>query len=184
MEVEVTETQAVTQAGDTRDLSAEDRLREMLDRQDITALVVAYARYMDLNDPDGVASLFADDAVIDYGRGFPARVVGPEALASTLRETLAHVAATAHHCSNIDIVFDSPNEARGVVYLYAWHRFPDGRPDFHLWAQYHDRYKRVPGVGWRISYRTIKVSGAEGVEREFDMIGRNPGRAPERPQAR
>jgi len=156
------------------------RLRQLLDRQEITDLVHAYARYMDLNDPDGVASLFADDAVIDYGRGFPPRVEGAKALAATLRDTLAHVAQTAHHCSNIDITFEGPDEARGIVYLYAWHRFYDGRPDFHLWAQYHDRYRRVPGVGWRFSFRSIKVAGADGVDREFDMIGRTPGRAPER----
>lgn len=160
------------------------RLEELFDRQEITSLITAYARHMDLNDPDGVAALFADDAVIDYGATFPARVVGPEALAATLRNTIQHVAATAHHCSNIELWFDSPDEARGVTYLYAWHRFPDDRPDFHLWAQYHDRFRRVPGVGWRFSFRCIKVSGAEGVDREFDMIGRTPGRAPEPSEAR
>ena len=76
------------------------------------------------------------------------------------------------------IWFDGPDDAQGIVYLYAWHRFAD-RPDFHLWAQYHDRYRRVPGSGWRFAFRSIKVSGTEGVgDREFDMIGRHPGRAP------
>src|SRR4051794_23489967 len=119
-----------------------DRLAELVDRQEITQLVTAYARNMDLNNPDGVAELFADDAVIEYGLGFPDRVVGPAALAETLRNTLANVDATAHHCTNIDVWFDSADEAHGIVYLYAWHRFAD-RPDFHLWAQYHDRYRRV-----------------------------------------
>lgn len=153
--------------------------QELVDRQEISALITAYARHMDLNDPDGVAALFAEDALIDYGTGFPPSVQGPAALAATLRSTLEHVQATAHHCSNIDIWFDGPDDAHGIVYLYAWHRFAD-RPDFHLWAQYHDRYRRVPGVGWRFSYRSIKVSGTEGVDRQFDMIGRAPGRAPER----
>ncbi len=159
-----------------------DRLAELLDRQEITQLVNAYARSVDLNDPDAVAALFTDDAVIDYGRGFPDRVVGPAALAETLRKTLGNVLATSHHCSNVDIWFDSPEDAHGIVYLYVWHRFAD-RPDFHLWAQYHDRYRRMPEVGWRFSYRSIQVAGATGVDREFDMIGRTPGRAPGRSDA-
>ena len=152
-------------------------MQELLDREEITELIMGYARHIDLNQPDRVAALFADDAVIDYGQGFPDKVVGPAALEAALRDTLEHVKATAHHCSNVHITFDGPDEAQGIVYLYAWHRFPEG-PDFHLWAQYHDRYRRVPDVGWRFSYRSIKVSGAEGVDRDFDMIGRNPGRAP------
>lgn len=158
------------------------RLEELVDREEIHALITAYARHMDLNDPDGVAALFADDAVIDYGKSFPARIEGPgvpAALAATLRNTLEHIEATSHHCSNVQIWFDGPDDAHGVVYLYAWHRFAD-RPDFHLWGQYHDRYRRVPGEGWRFAFRSIRVSGAEGFgNREFDMIGRHPGRAPE-----
>jgi hypothetical protein len=38
----------------------DQRVQQLLDREDITALVTAYARHMDLNDPDGVAALFAD----------------------------------------------------------------------------------------------------------------------------
>ena len=91
-----------------------DRLAELLDRQEITQLVNAYARSVDLNDPDAVAVLFADDAVIDYGRGFPDRAVGPAALAETLRNTLGNVLATSHHCSNVDIWFDSPDDAHGI----------------------------------------------------------------------
>ena len=53
------------------------RLEELADREEINSLITAYARHMDLNDPDGVAALFTDDAVIDYGTGFPARIGGP-----------------------------------------------------------------------------------------------------------
>jgi len=158
---------------------ADRRLEELIDTAEINGLITAYCRNIDLNNPDGVAALFADDAVIDYGQSFPPRMVGPAALAAALRESLGNVDATSHHCSNAQIWFDGPDDAHGITYLYAWHRFA-GRPDFHLWAQYHDRYRRVPDVGWRFAFRSIRVCGSEGVDdRNFDMIGRHAGRAPE-----
>ena len=156
----------------------ERKLQELVDRQEIHGLLTAYARHIDLYDPEGVAALFAPDAVIDYGTGFPERIEGPEALARTLHNSLGGLVGTSHHISNVEIWFDGPDDAHGICYLYAWHRFPDGRPDFHLWAQYHDRFRRLPGVGWRFAFRSIKVAGSEGVDREFDMIGRAPSAAP------
>ena len=31
--------------------------------------------------------------------------------------------------SNISIIFDGPDRASGITYLYAWHRYRDGSPD-------------------------------------------------------
>ena len=43
----------------------------LLDRDEMAALLHAYAWHFDHNEPEPIAGLFTDDAVIDYGPEFP-----------------------------------------------------------------------------------------------------------------
>jgi uncharacterized protein (TIGR02246 family) len=103
-------------------------LRDLLDRQAITALIHAYCYHFDRNEPDAVAALFAPEAVVDYGPEVP-ELTGVEAIraavAAGLRDTFA---ATSHHVSNIDIRLEG-DRATSICYLYAWHRYRSGAPD-------------------------------------------------------
>jgi hypothetical protein len=96
---------------------------------------------------------------------------GKDNVRDRLGAGLHRFAATSHHVSNIEVVFDSDDSARTITYLYAWHRFADQKPDAHLWAQYHDRFSKVQGR-WLIADRVLKVAGQEAFDIPWYPIGR------------
>jgi hypothetical protein len=118
-------------------------LREVADRQAITALIHGYCFHFDNNEPEAVAALFSDDATVDYGPE-AATIVSAAAIAETIAVGLDRTfAATSHHVSNIEITFDGPDRAESVAYLYAWHRYVDGSPDGELWGRYRHAFTRT-----------------------------------------
>ena len=134
-------------------------LRELRDRREIEELIHAYCRHFDQNEPELVAALFTEEAVVDYGPGFP-NIVGAASIAGSIAVGLEQTfEATSHHVSNIQITFDGPDRATGLTYLYAWHRYRDGSPDGELWGRYHHRFKRTPG-GWRIAELVLTAAGS------------------------
>jgi uncharacterized protein (TIGR02246 family) len=145
-------------------VKADAAVRELVDRQAIADLVHAYCRHFDQNEPDEVAALFTDDAVVDYGPE-AATIVGSAAIAATIAVGLEQTfAATSHHVSNIQLAFDGPDRATGVTYLYAWHRYRDGAPDGELWARYHHRFERT-AAGWRIAELVLRAAGTKDFHR-------------------
>ena len=56
---------------------------ELVDRHEIEQLIYAYCRHFDQNEPEAVAALFTDDAVVDYGPEFP-NIVGAASIAETI----------------------------------------------------------------------------------------------------
>ncbi len=138
-------------------------LRELVDRHAIGDLLNAYSLNMDLNRPAAMRELFTDDCVVDFlPTARPLR--GPDELVQHLTERLRPVKATSHHLSNCTITFEGDDRATGTTYLYAWHAYRDGRPDGHLWGQYHDVFVRTAG-GWRIEERRLLVAGTESFDR-------------------
>jgi ketosteroid isomerase-like protein len=152
------------------DLAAD--VRELVDRQAIADLVHGYCYHFDNNEPDAVAALFTGDATVDYGPEAPT-IVGADAVAQTIAVGLERTfAATSHHVSNIQLVFDGPDRAHGVTYLYAWHRYVDGSPDGELWARYHHRFERTE-AGWRIAELVLRAAGTVNFHRAaMHPIGR------------
>jgi ketosteroid isomerase-like protein len=133
-------------------------LQELADRQAIVDLIHAYCYHFDQNEPEAVAALFTAGATIDYGPEAP-RITGADAIAATIAGGLNTIfASTSHHVSNISIIFDGPDRASGITYLYAWHRYRDGSPDGHLWGRYHHRFERTP-AGWRIDDLVLRAAG-------------------------
>lgn len=155
-------------------MSLDATVRELLDRREIADLVYAYCFHFDRNEPELVAALFTDDAVVDYGPESET-IVGAAAIGPTIAVGLARTfAATSHHVSNVRIEFDGPDRARSVAYLYAWHRYCDGSPDGELWGRYHHRFERTP-AGWRISELVLRAAGAVDFHRAtMHPIGRRP----------
>jgi ketosteroid isomerase-like protein len=133
-------------------------VRALVDRQEITDLIHAYCDCFDRNDPEGVAALFTDDAVLDYGPEFD-NIVGREAIAPRIAVGLERTfAATSHHVSNIQITLESADDARSLSYLYAWHRYCDGSPDGYLWGRYVHRFRREHGR-WLIAELVLHAAG-------------------------
>lgn len=153
-------------------MNAEAAWRELLDRQAIGELIHAYCWHFDMNEPAALAALFTEDARVDYGPEFPdlqGRAEIEKAVAKGLRTLFA---ATSHHVSNIRITFDGPDGAESDCYLYAWHRYRDGRPESELWGRYHHRFRRTP-EGWQIAGLVLKAAGARDFHRSvMHPIGR------------
>ena len=118
-------------------------MQELVDRIEIEQLIYAYCFHFDQNEPEAVATLFPDDAVVDYGPEFP-NIVGAASIVETIAVGLERLfAATSHHVSNIQLAFDGPDAATGHTYLYAWHRYRDGSPDGELWGRYEHAFRRT-----------------------------------------
>jgi ketosteroid isomerase-like protein len=147
-------------------------VRELVDRQAIADLIHAYCYHFDQNEPEQVAALFTADATVDYGPE-AITIVGADSIAATIAVGLEQTfAATSHHVSNIQLEFDGPDRARGVTYLYAWHRYRDGSPDGELWARYHHRFERT-AAGWRIAELVLRAAGTVSFHRStMHPIGR------------
>jgi uncharacterized protein (TIGR02246 family) len=146
--------------------------QELADRQAIADVIHAYCFHFDNNEPEAVAALFTDDAVIDYGPE-AATIVGVDAITATIAVGLEHTfLATSHHVSNIQITFDGPANARSVSYLYAWHRYVDGSPDGELWGRYRHSFVRTDS-GWRMSALLLEAAGMVDFHRaRMHPIGR------------
>jgi ketosteroid isomerase-like protein len=139
-------------------------LQELLDRRELEELVFAYCRHFDLNEPELVAALFTEDALVDYGPEFP-NIVGAAKIGETIAVGLEQTfEATSHHVSNIQLVFDGPDRVTGHTYLYAWHRYRDGSPDGELWGRYEHRFERT-AAGWRIAGLRLTAAGAKDFHR-------------------
>jgi uncharacterized protein (TIGR02246 family) len=147
-------------------------LRQLLDRQEITAVMAAYARWADLNQPERQAELFTEDGRASYHPGD--WIVGRTALVSTLRAALARYARTSHHVSNIEIDFEDADTATAQSAVIAWHRRPDGS-EWTLFGRYVDRWTRT-GLGWRLAERELRAAGALGRdESQLPSLGRASG---------
>lgn len=162
-------------------VNADEVAGELHDRRAIADLIYAYCEHFDLNEPESVAALFTEDATIDYGPE-ATTIVGASAIASTIAIGLERTfAATSHHVSNIRISFDSPDAARSISYLYAWHRYVDGSPDGHLWGRYRHRFERT-AAGWRMSELVLEAAGTVDFHRAtMHPIGRREAPPPRRP---
>jgi ketosteroid isomerase-like protein len=153
-------------------MNAADMPRELADRQAITDLIHAYCFHFDNNEPDAVAALFTDDAIVDYGPE-SGTIVGSTAIATTIAVGLERTfAATSHHVSNVQITFEGQDRARSITYLYAWHRYVDGSPDGELWGRYRHRFSRT-AAGWRIDELLLEAAGTVDFHRStMHPIGR------------
>lgn len=153
-------------------MNTEAILGEHLDRQAISELIHAYCWHFDMNEPEALAALFTEDARVDYGPEFP-ELHGREAIGQAVASGLATLfAATSHHVSNIRVTFDGTDGAQSDCYLYAWHRYRDGRPESELWGRYHHRFVRS-GDGWQIAGLVLKAAGARNFHRSvMHPIGR------------
>ena len=147
-------------------------LAQLLDRQEITAVMAAYARWADLNRPERQAATFVEDCRVSYHPGD--WIAGREALTEQLRAALARYVQTSHHVSNIEIDFEGPDTAAAQSAVIAWHRRHDGS-EWTLYGRYVDRWTRTE-AGWRLAERELRAAGAVGRDdRQLPPLGRACG---------
>ena len=148
----------------------DNMLQQIMDRQAITDGLHWYTRWVDLNRVDKQVEIFAEDGRITFSddNGW---TVGRANIETLITPLVAAYKATHHYITNVEITFESADEARCQCYLHAWHRPADGGTDFTLYAQYHDLWTRTE-EGWRIKERRLKTAGTVGRELgDTDLVG-------------
>lgn len=133
-----------------------EALRQLLDREAITAVLYQYCRGMDLLDMDLLAGSFTEDGFLDIGPVQRMQTRGASAIHESMKR-MKRFSRSSHHLSNIQIDFQSINRASCVSYILAWHEMPDGHTGTMM-GQYHDDFERTP-IGWRIAKRQLRMSG-------------------------
>jgi 3-phenylpropionate/cinnamic acid dioxygenase small subunit len=136
-------------------------IRELTDRAAITEVLHTYARLVDERDLNGVAAVFTDDCLAEYGVRETDTLRSSAAVADWLTRQLADGTATSHHISNVQISFPEADHAETTSYVYAWHGAPGTAADPTVLARYVDSFERTP-TGWRIAHRRMFAHGMVG----------------------
>ncbi|MEU4839505.1 nuclear transport factor 2 family protein [Nocardia testacea] len=132
-------------------MTTDDRLTQLLDKQEITETLAAYCRAMDRIDVELARSVFHPDAVADYGAMFTG--TGYE-FAEFIAAVHPGLETHIHHLGSISITVDG-DTAGSEAYVMARlrSRGADGTlTDIISHGRYVDRWQRRDGV-WRISHR-------------------------------
>ena len=150
-----------------------EALRDLLERDAITRLMVRYADRIDANDPVGAAACFAPDGVGVYWGDYRGR----EAIAERLTGILAGFHATSHHLTNVQIELTSETTAQAQSYVYAFHRLKGSFEQMHYWGRWVDEVEKVDGE-WLFARREVVGIGSvtPGVEASPDDHSGHPGR--------
>jgi hypothetical protein len=128
-------------------------LAELIDRSQIHAVLVRYARGIDRRDAVLVRSCFHDDAVEEHGTFSGSAMDFVDFVMPRLR----NFQMTSHNLCNIWIETRGP-VAVAETYFLALHVFvTDGaapKPDLFLAGRYVDRFEKR-AAGWRIAHRQL-----------------------------
>lgn len=142
------------------------RLEDLLDRSDISDMIVAYGRALDEKDWDGYAALFTDDAELEFPfmEGEWARSSGGPGLAEKVARGLRGFHITHHMMTNQQVWIDG-DTARSTSYLHSVHVRKEGDEEDHwdLGGWHHCEYRRTPD-GWRFTkVRLESVWQSDGI---------------------
>jgi hypothetical protein len=127
-------------------------VQQLTDRLELHDLVMRYARALDRGDFEMLASVFHDDATLNFGSYFKGPVKGfiDAAKAST---AITGFEMGMHTMPNALFVIDG-DVAEGETYSVTYLRWgPPRMQQLAVGARYLDRYERRSGV-WRIASRT------------------------------
>lgn len=119
--------------------------------REVEQVFVTYFDRVDAKDPEGAASVFADDARIDIMTGREVR--GREAYARTLAAVLGQYGPTSHQVSNFRVAVDG-DRAELMAHVQATHRMRDDGRIWTLWARIVDVLERRDGR-WVVLEHTL-----------------------------
>lgn len=136
-----------------------DALQDLLDREAIVDLTIAYGWILDHGPRSRLDEVFTQDAVADYmGDVFE----GLDAIVEKVDDALGRLTISQHLVSNQQVELDG-DRARCRCYLQAQHtvRGAEGGENFIMAGRYEDEVVRTPD-GWRISHRRLTIDWTEG----------------------
>lgn len=133
------------------------KLQILLDKSELSDLVMKYARYIDRRDPIALRTLYHDDATEDRGEMFQGSIDDFIAWTSKAASTFE---LTMHRIWNMLFEIDG-DKAQGEIYAEAYHRTkPPDQQDVVVTGRYLDHYEKRQGT-WKISYRTSTTDSCE-----------------------
>jgi len=136
-------------------------LAQLQDRQAIADVLAAFCERVDEYDIAGLADVFTEDCLTDYGPGRGGPVTGLPAVQARIARGQAEVRRTHHQLGQSRVTLDGDG-ATAVTYVTASHEHRDGtRSRVHL--RYLDRLRRT-AAGWRIAERRAHAAVVEGME--------------------
>jgi uncharacterized protein (TIGR02246 family) len=124
-----------------------EMLQELLDRDEISRLLVKFARALDERDWDGYANLYAEDGVFQRPL---CKHEGREGLAEFVRDDLGGFIGLHHITGNHDITVRG-DSATVRSSLQAYHVRTDDLSDFWAVGGWYDMELRRTESGWRIT---------------------------------
>ena len=133
-----------------------DSMTRLLAIEEIRTLKARYFRCLDTKDRDGLASVFAPDAVLDHREAeMDHTVEGADAIADSILTSVANVTTVHHgHMSEIEILSDT--QARGIWAMEDRLWWPEGAAikTLHGFGHYHEDYRVCDGE-WKIAVNRL-----------------------------
>ena len=164
---------SATRGGDDM-TDIEQTVRRLVDREDIRELLARYCRHADLLDAEGMAACFTDDCIVAY---VPAAIAPPahgkQELLGFLHAYFPNSASSSHYVTNVELHFETPDQAVATTYMYSWQRFKTHpiTADCHRFGRYELRVVRT-SEGWRLSRLNLLSAGEYGGSRLGEQFGR------------
>lgn len=131
----------------------DEKLQELLDKQDIMELIYAYCNAMDRHDQEKARQLYHEDALDDHGQFSQ----GPaQDFIDNLPQIQAPMEILQHNVTTVNLKLDG-DYAEGEVYIIAFHKVrkdEGGSFDLLIGGRYFDKYEKRDGV-WKFSHRSV-----------------------------
>jgi len=136
----------------TRELTTDEMVRQLWDRQQINDVMLRFGRGLDLHDWDMYAATLDDPFDVDFFdlTGQPPTTTTPETFARFASACLQRL--TVHHQYSNFLINLRGDEADGIFYMLARHRLPNkhGDDQYTQYGWYENSFRRTPD-GWKIS---------------------------------
>jgi len=163
----------MTHTFEVRLAALEAQTQALADKQAITDAIYRYCRALDRLDQALCATVFHEDATVDYGAA-----IYQGSIANFLPFAMQFQGAmreTQHCVSNILIELNG-DAAFSEAYIYAYHvHEKDGAPyELIVGARYLDLFARRDGI-WRIARRTEVIDWGQERVLTDEWLARNPG---------
>ena len=142
------------------ELTGEQRLRDLFDRDEITTRMITYARALDAHDWDRLTEVFTPDAFADYE--IAGSNDGLDEIIETCKTALCGLTSSQHLVGNF-VVDVNGDVATGSCYLHAQHFLVSGSGvnTFVVAGTYTDQWIRTD-QGWRIKHRHLSTTWTDG----------------------
>ncbi|GAA4895985.1 nuclear transport factor 2 family protein [Ferrimonas pelagia] len=139
------------------ELLNETKLKQLLDRQEIVALVNDYCNAADRHDQEKMRSLYHPDALDDHGSFFSGLAME---FIDMLPQIQAPMAILHHNVTTVNIKLDG-DRAEGEIYILAFHQIntDEGPMDLLIGGRYFDKYSKREGL-WKFSHRAVVADWA------------------------